>query len=289
MQSSSQTVNGHTGADRQTRSRGRGSVDAREPSAEDHSERDHHDDSAALMLEQRQHESNGRRLHSKRVRMPEPSTSTQIHGDSDVQLASTRQEVHNTQQPAARPRRSTRAHDHAASQAARAQEEADAQMASEWQEAYDNEEPTPRPRRSARAVSQVAKQQDDSDEAAGPSQLGVQLSPVSTREARAQHRSLRGGQEYMPDASPEPAVPDADHVMRRSQRQHARTASASVGVDPRPVHEGSTGIKVTLRPPSGAGRQAHGRQMDHVSDPPLSDADNGRRSGLRVSLRPRRS
>ncbi len=146
------------------------------------------------------------------------------------------------------------------------------------------------------------------------------MSPGSSRETRAQQRASRAQQMHMHEASPEPAdaqsaEPEGQFV-RRSQRQQTRASSASVEASRRavaaaaqgdgihlqrpdapqesmdnhdtkahgPVRQGTSGIKLTLRRTSGATRQRNEESVD-------AGASSRERttSGLRVSLRPRRS
>ena len=280
-QDDAEIQNGHQAAVRQTRSRARGKLDARPTDAE---ERHDSDDSghfgkhaADAMLPEQHHQSHGRSLRSRRVKSQEPSSSFQVNTEGDARLAS------------------------------------------EWQEAYKKEQSESRLRRSRRTHApssvQPAKSEEAAAEAAGPSQPTASLSPVSTRETRAQNRSLRGEQAeddpletgteaqhrllgrhqlHLQDVSPESAAAAAvgpaegnNHAVRRSSRAHVRAAPANVDVDVDKadgVTQGSTGIRVTLRPSSG-----FARQTDEGSVAQTNEIDNGSRSSLRVSLRPRRN
>ncbi len=248
-------------------------MEARPTAAEDRHDSDESghlgNHAANAMLPEQLHQSHGRSLRSRRVKSQEPSSSFQVNTEGDARLAS------------------------------------------EWQEAYDKEQSESRLRRSRRThaqpSSQPAKSEEAAAEAAGPSQPAASLSPVSTRETRAQNRSLRGQQAednpsetgveaqhrllgrhqlHVRDVSPEVGPAEGNnHAVRRSSRAHVRAAPASLDVDVDKadgVTQGSTGIRVTLRPSSGSARQT-----DEGNVAP-NEVDNGRRSGLRVSLRPRR-
>ncbi len=229
---------------------------------------------ANAMLPEQRHQSHGRSLRSRRVRSQEPSSSFQVDTEDDAHLAS------------------------------------------EWQEAYDKEQSEGRLRRSRRThaqpSSQPAKSEEAAAEPAGPSQPAASLSPVSTRETRAQNRSLRGQQtEVNPSetrevqhrllgrhqlhvraVSSETAAAAAagpaegnNHAVRRSSRAHVRAAPANVDVAVDKADgatQGSTGIRVTLRPSLGSARQT-----DQGNVAPTNEVGIGRRSGLRVSLRSR--
>ena len=261
-------------------------IDARELEARRTAAGDHHDSdesghfgnhAANAMLPEQHHQSHGRSMRSRRIKSQEPSSSFQINTEGDARLAS------------------------------------------EWQETYDKEQSESRLRRSRRThaqpSSQPAKSEEAAAEAAGPSQPAASLSPVSTRQARAQNRSLRGQQAednpsetgveaqhrllgrhqvHVRDVSPEPTAEAAagpaegiNHAVRRSSRAHVRVAPASVDVAVDKADgatQGSTGIRVTLRPSLGSARQT-----DEGNVAPTNEVENGRRSGLRVSLRARKS
>ena len=279
-------TSGHIAPGRQTRSRKREQV---EPSAA----QQHHDlkggEDAAVSEQQQQH---GRSLRSKRVKIQEPSRR-QVQEDSSEPVAAAVQQAADINQPAVT--RSTRAQSQGASQAAKAQEASDAQMASAWQERYDNDQPVAGPRRSSRAQSQAARSQEGSAEGNVPGHPTSGLSPVSNRQTRARHRSEA---EHLPDSPAEPldialASPsDGSHAVRRSQRQHHRAASGSVDTDSKTERaaQGSTGIRITLRPAVGGTRQTltRGRMVSDGSGAPSSDLGNGHHDGLRVNLRPRK-
>ena len=241
---------------------------------------DNHGDSAHAHDDQHQRLSNGRALRSRRVRVEEPNEA-QLQSDDDAQLAQALQESLLSQPP-----------------------------------------PVRRSGRSTRAavVSNQARADEAADEAAGPSYAAEQASPGASRELRAQQRALRTQQTYMHESSPEPGRDQMneaeEHYVRRSQRQQTRASSASVEASHRafgaaqradaPIHgadpahappddpgsgahdstrQGLTGIKITLRP-SGASRQNREQSADaNVAAAPA----NSSRTGLRVSLRPRRS
>jgi len=279
-QGHAETQNGNQAAVRQIRSQARGKVEARPTAAEERHDSDESghlgNHAANAMLPEHHHQSHGRSMRSRRVKSQEPSSSFQVNTEGDARLAS------------------------------------------EWQEAYDKEQSESRLRRRRRThaqpSSQPAKSEEAPDEAAGTSQPAASLSLVSTRETRAQNRSLRGQQAednpsetgveaqhrlfgrhqlHVRDVSPEPAAAAAvgpaegSHVVRRSSRAHARAAPANVDVDVDKadrITQGSTGIRVTIRPASGSARQ-----IDEGNVAPTNEVDNGRRSGLRVSLRPRRN
>lgn len=284
-QGNAETHNGHQAAVRMTRQQAK-EIDARELEARRTAAGDHHDSdesghfgnhAANAMLPEQHHQSHGRSMRSRRIKSQEPSSSFQINTEGDARLAS------------------------------------------EWQETYDKEQSESRLRRSRRThaqpSSQPAKSEEAAAEAAGPSQPAASLSPVSTREARAQNRSLRGQQAednpsetgveaqhrllgrhqvHVRDVSPEPAAEAAagpaegiNHAVRRSSRAHVRVAPASVDVAVDKADgatQGSTGIRVTLRPSLGSARQT-----DEGNVAPTIEVENGRRSGLRVSLRARKS
>lgn len=279
-------VNGHAAAVRQTRSR-RGES-KRVMYSEDHD--DDLDDwerwpsqngASAVLPQQQQQQSHGRSLRSRKVNAQEPSTRGRLDTEDDARLASEWQEAYDKEHQAAGLRRSTRTH--------------------------------------AQASSQPAKSEEASAAAAGPSQPASSLSPVSTRETRAQNRSLRGqqtdsfdkpdeadadGQHGLlrqhqasaPPESPGPAPAAAagpsqeGQAVRRSSRAHTRAASVSIEAEHKAAgaSQGSTGIKVTLKP-SSSGAARHDAQTDVSGYAPTTEGDNGRRSGLRVSLRPRRA
>ena len=271
--------NGHQAAERLTRRQAKKITETRQTAAEDRHDSDesgHFGNHAAnAMLPEQHHQSHGRSMRSRRVKSQEPSSSFQVNTEGDARLAS------------------------------------------EWQEAYDKEQSESRLRRSSRThaqpSSQPARSEEAAAEAAGPSQPAASLSPVSTRETRAQNRSLRGQQAednpsetgvesqhrllgrhqvHVRDVSPEPAAEAAagpaegiNHAVRRSSRAHVRVASVDVAVDKADgATQGSTGIRVTLRPSLGSARQT-----DEGNVAPTNEVENGRRSGLRVSLRPRRN
>ena len=276
-------VNGHAAAVRQTRSR-RGES-KRVMYTEEHDddlddwERWPSQNGASAMLPEQPQQSHGRSLRSRKVNAQEPSTRGRVDTKDDARLAS------------------------------------------EWQEAYDKEHQAAGLRRSSRTHAQVpsqpAKSEEASAAAAGPSQPASSLSPVSTREARAQNRSLRGQQTDNFD-KPDEADADAQHgllrqhqarappespgpapaagpsqesqAVRRSSRAHTRAASVSIEAEHKAAgaSQGSTGIKVTLKP-SSSGAARHDAQTDGSNYAAFPEADNGRRSGLRVSLRPRRA
>jgi len=274
-----ETHNGQQPAVRLTRRQAKEMMEARRTAAEDRHDSDesgHFGNHAAnAMLPEQRHQSHARSMRSRRVKSQEPSSSFQVNTEGDARLAS------------------------------------------EWQEAYDKEQSESRLRRSSRThaqpSSQPAKSEEAAAEAAGPSQPAASLSPVSTRETRAQNRSLRGQQAedspsetgveaqhrllgrhqvHVRDVSPESAAAAAagpaegiNHTVRRSSRAHVRVAPASVDVDKVDgATQGSTGIRVTLRPSLGSARQT-----DEGNVAPTNEVENGRRSGLRVSLRPRKS
>ena len=273
-QGHAETQNGNQAAVRQIRSQARGKVEARPTAAEERHDSDESghlgNHAANAMLPEQHHQSHGRSMRSRRVKSQEPSSSFQVNTEGDALLAS------------------------------------------EWQEAYDKEQSENRLRRSRRThaqpSSQPAKSEEAADEAAGPSQPAGSLSPVSTRETRAQNRSLRGRQAeddpsetgteaqhrllqlHVRDVSPEPAAAVGpaegnNHAVRRSSRAHVRVASVDVAVDKADgATQGSTGIRVTLRPSLGSARQT-----DEGNVAPTNEVENGRRSGLRVSLRSRRN
>ena len=237
-------------------------------------------ESAHAHSDQHQQSSSGRALRSRRVRVSEPDEA-QLQSDDDAQLAQALQESMLSQPlPVRRSGRSTR----------------------------------------AAAVSHRPGQEEGAVEAAGPSHAAEVVSPGSSRETRAQQRALRFQQTYMHEASPEPASEQMnqaeEHFVRRSQRQRTGASSASVeaphiafGAAQRagaPAHradpaqtltdgpvpeahgsmrQGVTGIKVTLRPP-GASRPSHEQSADANA---AATPANSSRTGLRVSLRPRRS
>ncbi len=280
--------NGHQAAARLTRRQAKDIMEARQTAARRTAAEDHHDSDESghlgnhavnAMLPEQHHQSHGRSMRSRRAKSQEPSSSFQVNTEGDARLAS------------------------------------------EWQEAYDKEQSESRLRRSSRThaqpSSQPAKSEEAAAEAAGPSQPAASLSPASTRETRAQNRSLRGQQAednpsetgvgaqhrllgrhqvHVRDVSPEPAAAAAagpaegnNHAVRRSSRAHVRVAPASVDVDvdvdkADGATQGSTGIRVTLRPSLGSARQTGEGNVA-----PTNEVENGRRSGLRVSLRPRKS
>ncbi len=282
-QDNAETHNGHQAAVRMTRQQAKEiearELEARRTAAGDHQDSDesgHFGNHAAnAMLPEQRHQSHGRSMRSRRIKSQEPSSSFQINTEGDARLAS------------------------------------------DWQETYDKEQSESRLRRSRRThaqpSSQPARSEEAAAEAAGPSQPAASLSPVSTREPRAQTRSLRGQQAednpsetgvesqhrllgrhqvHVRDVSPEPAAEAAagpaegiNHAVRRSSRAHVRVASVDVAVDKADgATQGSTGIRVTLRPSLGSARQT-----DEGNVAPTNEVENGRRSGLRVSLRPRRN
>ena len=275
-QDNAETHNGHQAAVRMTRQQAK-EIEARELEARRTAAGDHHDSdesghfgnhAANAMLPEQHHQSHGRSMRSRRFKSQEPSSSFQVNTEGDARLAS------------------------------------------EWQEAYDKEQSESRLRRSSRThaqpSSQPAKSEEAAAEAAGPSQPAASLSPASTRETRAQNRSLRGQQSednppetehrllgrhqvHVRDVSPEPAAAaeGINHTVRRSSRAHVRVAPASFDVDvdnPDGATQGSTGIRVTLRPSLGSARQT-----DEGNVASTNEVENGRRTGLRVSLRPRRN
>ncbi|KAL0024726.1 hypothetical protein WJX77_011758 [Trebouxia sp. C0004] len=246
-QANADNQNGHQAAVRQTRSQARGKVEARPTGAEERHDTDESghlgNDAANPMLREQRHQSPGRSMRSRRVKSQEPSSSFQVNTEGDARLAS------------------------------------------EWQEAYDKEQSESRVRCSRRShaqpSSQPAKSEEAAGEAAGPNQPAASLSPVSTRETRAQIRSLRGQQAeddpsetgleaphrllgrqqlHVRDVSPETAAAAAagpaeghNYAVRRSSRAHVKAAPASLGVDVDKADgatQGSTGIRVTLRPSS---------------------------------------
>ena len=267
-----ETHNGHQAAVRLTRHQAKEIMEARRRAAADL----HDSDESDAMLPEQFHPSLGGSRQSRRVKSQEPSSSFQVNTEGDAGLAS------------------------------------------EWQEAYDKQQSESRLRRSRRTHAQPSSQPAKSEEAAaaaaaGPSQPAAGVSPVSTRETRAQNRSLRGQQAdsaetdieaqhrllrghqvHVRDALSEPAAAAAagpaeghNHAVRRSSRAHVRAAPANVDVAVDKADgatQGSTGIRVTLRPSVGSARQ-----IDEGNVAPTYEVDNGRRSGLRVSLRPRRN
>ncbi|KAL3137809.1 hypothetical protein ABBQ38_005065 [Trebouxia sp. C0009 RCD-2024] len=237
--------------------------------------------------QQQQQVSGGRALRSRRGQAPRPDEA-QLQSDDDAQLAQALQESMLSGPPVRRSGRNSRA--------------AGAQQAGDQGR---SEEPV--------GASHAGPSH------AGPSAAAEQMSPGSSRETRAQQRASRAQQMHVHETSPEPAdaqtaEPEGQFV-RRSQRQQTRASSASVEASQRavaaaqrddthlqrpdapqdslddsdtkargPVRQGTSGIKLTLRRTSNAIRQ---RDEDSAD----ADAPNRVRTatGLRVSLRPRRS
>lgn len=205
---------------------------------------------------------------------------------------------------------------------AQLQSDDDAQLAQALQESLLSAPPVRRSGRNSRPAEQHSGHEGRSEEAAGPSHAADQMSPSSSRETRAQQRASRLQQMHTHKAMPEPvdehmAEPENQSV-RRSQRQQTRASSASAETSQRvfgaaqitndhleradrpqdsvddsdttargAMRQGASGIKLTLRRTSSATRQC---QEDPADVDAAAPANGGRSTtGLRVSLRPRRS
>lgn len=211
---------------------------------------------------------------------------------------------------------------------AQLQSDDDAQLAQALQESMLSAPPVRRSGRNTGVASDHHAGHDSRlEEVVGPSHAGQssaaeQVSPSSSRETRAQQRASRAQQMHMHEASPEPAdaqmaEPEGQFV-RRSQRQQTRASSASVEAAQRavaaaqrndahlhraegpqdsvtefdakargPARQGVSGIKLTLRRTSIATRQRHEDSADADAAAPANSERTT--TGLRVSLRPRRS
>ena len=237
-----------------------------------------------------QHTRGGRALRSRRGHMPQPDEA-QLQSDDDAQLAQALQESMLTAPPVRRSGRNAHAAEHQS--------------------------------------GHHSGRQGKLDEAAGP-EAADQMSPSSSRETRAQQRASRAQQRHVHETSPQLAdtqTAEAEgHFVRRSQRQQTRASSASAEASQRAldaaattdahtqrghlpqacVHgsdtqahgatrQSSSGIKLTLRRPSGSARQRYAAPADavphdavpHDDEAPANDACTT--TGLRVSLRTRRS
>ena len=229
----------------------------------------------------------GRALRSRRGRLPQPDEA-QLQSDDDAQLAQALQESMLTALPVRRSGRNAHAAEHHS--------------------------------------GRESRHQGKLDVAAGPSHAADQMSPSSSRETRAQQRASRAQQMHMHETSPEPAdthMAEAEgQFVRRSQRQQTRACSASAEASQRALdaaprtdahmqrvdppqdsvdrsdtqargaaQQGASGIKLKLRRPSGSARQRREDPADAVHHDDETPANNNGRTttGLRVSLRPRRS
>ena len=244
------------------------------------------DGGASVQDEQQQQVRGGRALRSRRGRLPQPDEA-QLQSDDDAQLAQALQESMLTAPPVRRSGRNAHPAEH-----------------------QSRHHPG---------------RQGKLDEAAGPSHAADQMSPSSSRETRAQQRATRAQQMHVPEASPELAdahMAEAEgQFVRRSERHQTRASSANVEASQRALGSakrpdaltkmvdsnqdsvdgsdtqargatrqgaGASGIKLTLRHSSSAARQCHEVPAVHRDDE--APVHNGRtNTGLRVSLRPRRS
>ena len=210
---------------------------------------------------------------------------------------------------------------------AQLQSDDDAQLAQALQESMLTAPSVRRSGRNAHAAEHHSGhhsgRQGKLDEATEPSHAADQMSPSSSRGTRAQQRASRAQQMHIHEASPELAdtqmAKAEGQFVRRSERQQTRASSASaeafqrvLGVAPRPdaltqmvdfnqdsvddsetqargaTRQGASGIKLTLRRSSSAARQCHEVPAVHLDDEaPVQHARTT--TGLRVSLRPRRS
>ena len=253
-------------------------------------------------------------------RQQNESDSHQANGDDSdhalaVALAAVEQEQVGTRTLRSRCRAASPKHEDASANHpsnSRISQDSGAQLASEWQNAVSDAQP--QLRRSTRAqhhavAAQQARQQASAQEAdaqaVGSSQPTPEVSPVSSREARAQNRAARHWQVYSPDPSPEAATEAAaaaaasasadEPAVQRLQQQvrHDPHATANdAQQDTSASRQGPTGIRVRLRQPlsrSMHSRRSLCRQPSEADDTPSAAADATHAPRLRISLRSRKS